>query len=323
MNTDKRTELNDADNITGWTDSNKTPALNTTAGQFYEGTGSIETQHTNTAGGDELDTSQTSGGGGTFSLDLSGSTVYYQIKDNLVDSYANKGIMAVLGDGTDLIGFQMGGNDAPGIPAPPYYNLFKFDVSNLPAGSNTTFAGVEANLTLTAITRVGVGTVHLAKAVGNVNNVFCDKISYIANTAYALNIAGVGTVGTPETMADVVADDIANGWGLITNPFGSAYMFFGNVEFGYSTATANTYFEANNEQWYWVGDNFGGHQIGAGNFDFKFSGNTTDTTSVVLNNVSIIGIGAAADINMQNGSSVDLVMTNCSLTNIEIGRAHV
>jgi hypothetical protein len=310
------TELNDADNATGWTDSNKAPALNTTAGQRYEGSGSIETQHTNTAGGDELDTAQTSGGGGTFSIDLSDSTVYYQFKDNLVDTYANQGVMAVLGDGTDLVGFQMGGNNAPGMFVPPFYNSYKFDASNLPSGSNTTFAGTEGNLTLTTITRVGVGTVHLAKAVGNVANVFCDRISYIANDSYALTING-GTVGTPETMADVAGDDITNGWGLIANPLGDQYQFFAPTEWGESSASANHYFTADNQQWFFMGDNAGGHAVGATHFPFRLVSNATDTGLWQVMNCAIISTGTPAELYMDDANFDTIEMDGCTLTNFD------
>jgi hypothetical protein len=309
------TELNDCDNVTGFTDSNKAPSLNTTVGQRYEGTGSIETQHTNTAGGDELDTTQISGGGGTFSVDMSDRTMYVQLKDNLVDTYANQGIMAVLGDGTDKVGFQMGGNNAPGMPVPPFYNVYKFDASNLPSGSNTTFTGVEGNLTLTAITAMGIGTVHLAKAVGNVANVFCDRIAYIANDSYALRING-GTSGTPETMADVAGDDITNGWGLIGNPLGNQYIFFGPTEFGEPAASADSYFTASGEQWFWVGDNQGGHAVGATHFPFRVIGNATDTISFVLNGVVIVNTGTPAQFDISDTNITTCELDLCTLDSL-------
>ena len=309
------TELNDCDNVTGFTDSNKAPALNTTVGQRYEGTGAIESQHTNTAGGDELDTAQTSGGGGTFSVDMSDRQLYIQLKDNLVDTYANQGIMAYLADGTNEVGFQMAGNNAPGMPVPPFYNVYKFDASNLPSGSNTTFAGTEGSLTLTAITRMGVGTVHLAKAVGNVANIFLDRLAYLSNGSYALRING-GTVGTPETMADVAGDDITNGWGLVSNPLGNQYVFFGPVEWGEPSASANSYFTASGEQWFWVGDNAGGHALGATHFPFRVISNATDTVSFVLNSVVIVNTGTEAEFDMSDVNIDTCELDLCTLDSL-------
>ena len=309
------TELNDCDNVTGFTDSNKAPALNTTVGQRYEGTGAIESQHTNTAGGDELDTAQTSGGGGTFSVDMSDRQLYIQLKDNLVDTYANQGIMAYLADGTNEVGFQMAGNNAPGMPVPPFYNVYKFDASNLPSGSNTTFAGTEGSLTLTAITRMGVGTVHLAKAVGNVANIFLDRLAYLSNGSYALRING-GTVGTPETMADVAGDDLTNGWGLVSNPLGNQYVFFGPVEWGEPSASANSYFTASGEQWFWVGDNAGGHAVGATHFPFRVISNATDTVSFVLNSVVIVNTGTEAEFDMSDVNIDTCELDLCTLDSL-------
>jgi len=320
MSVDLRTELNDCDDATGFTDSNKAPGLNATVGQRYEGSGAIETQHTNS--NNELDTTQTSGGGGTFSLNLSDSTCYLLLKDNLVSSAANGGVQFVLGDGTDKIGFDIAGNDAPGMDIPPYYRAFKLDVSNLPSGSNVTYTGIEANLTLTAITAMGVGTLHLAKAVGNVANIFCDAISYIANDSYALRING-GTVGTPETMADVQSDDasglftgIAFG-GLVANPLGKQYVFFGPTEWGEPSATADHHFSANGEQWFWMGDNAGGHSVGATHFPFRVIGNSTDTASWKISNTSIVNTGTRAQFDMSSTNVETLEVDACSFTGLD------
>lgn len=309
------TELNDADVITGWTDSNKSPSVNTTAGQRYEGSGSIETQHTNTAGGNELDTTQESLGSTTFSLNAVDLTFYFQLKDNLVATYANQGIMAVFGDGTDKVGFQMAGNNAPGIPVPPFFSLYKFDCSNLPVGSNTTFTGAEGDLTFSAITAVGIGTVHLAKAVGNVSNLFCDRIAYIANALYAMSI-NAGTVGTPETMADVAGDDVTNGWGMFANPLGLQYIFFSPTEWGESAASADHYFTADGEQWFWVGDNAGGHTVGDTHFPFRLVSNAGATGSWVVNGTVIVNIGTRAQFLMADADFDTIEMDGCSLTGI-------
>jgi len=299
MSVDLRTEINDADNVTGFADTSKTPALNTDSGQRYEGTGSIEIQHSNANAA--MTTTQNSGGGGTFSYDFSDVTFYFLMKDNLVESLANGGIQAVIGDGTDLIGFDIAGYDVPGMDLPFYYRAFKLDCSNLPSGSNVTYAGVEGNLTLTAITQVGMGTLHLAKAVGNVVNSFLDRMSFGANGSYHFRING-GTSGTPETMPDVAGDDLTNGWAAVANPLGAQYVFFCSTEWGEPTANADAYFTASNEQWFLLGDNSGGHAAGTGNFMFRVIGNTTDTISFVIDNVSIVNTGTAAPFDFSDAN---------------------
>jgi hypothetical protein len=315
MSTDLRTELNDCDNVTGFLGDGNSPALNTLTGQRYEGTGAISTQHTNAD--EHMWTTQTSGGGGTFNLDLSDSTVYILIKDNLVDTYANGGMQISLGDGTDDIGYDVAGNDAVGLTLSPYYNCVKLDVSEAVAtpGGFTTYAGAEANLNHAAVTSVGYGSLHLAKAQGNVDNVFLDRITYIANGSYALRING-GTVGTPETMADVQGDDVTNGWGLIANPVGDQYQFFGPTEWGEPAANADVYFTATNEQWYWIGDNAGGRALGATHFPFRVVGNATDTVSFVLDNVVIVNTGTRAQFDMSNADVDTLQLDAVTFTDL-------
>lgn len=299
MSTDLRTELNDADTVTSWVSDGASPAVNTLTGQRYEGTGSIDGQHTNS---DEA--TYTTAIGGT--RDLSDATVYALLKDNLVDTFANGGVQMMLTDGTDRIGYDVGGNDAVGLPLEPFFNAYKLDVSVIVAtpGSFATYSGSEANLAHASITGVGFGTLHLAKAQGNVPNIFIDRMTFIANDSYALRING-GTVGTPETMADVQGDDATNGWGMVNNPQGSQYGFFAPTEWGEPVANADSYFEANNEQWFLIGDNGGGHAVGANHFPFRVVGNATDTISHVLNNVVIVNLGTRAQIDYSD-ANVDI-----------------
>ena len=143
MSVDNRTEINDCNAVTGWVGDGN-PGLNTLSGQRYEGSGSIETQHTNAD--EEAYTTEDSLNTGTFSLDWSDSTLYMQVKDNLVDSAANGGTQFLIGDGTDRIAYDIGGNNAVGMPISPFFNVYKLDVSNVPGSftvsrSVTIFAG--------------------------------------------------------------------------------------------------------------------------------------------------------------------------------------
>lgn len=318
MSVDNRTDINDCENVTGFT-SVKSPALDTTVGSFFEGAGAISVQMTNA--NQDLSTTQSSGGGGTFSHDVSDATCYLLLKDNLVQSAANGGVQYALGDGTDQVGFDIAGNDAPGMSLAFYYRAFKLDASNLPSGSNITYSGVEGDLTLTAITEVGYGTIHLAKAVGNVDNAFLDAMSFIANGSYALTING-GTAGTPETMVDVQGDDagglltgIGHG-GMIGNPLGSQYTFFAPTEWGNVSTIAEHAFTADGEQWFWIGDNLGGHTVGATHFPFRLVSNVTDTGSWIVSNVSIVNTGTRAQFLMDNADFNTIEMDGCSLTGL-------
>lgn len=314
MSVDNRTIINNCDSATGWS-GDDTATVITTTGSFYEGTGALTTQLSNSD--EHMYTTENSQGGGTFNLNWSASTVYMIIKDNLGSSFANGGTQLVLGDGTDRIGYDVGGNDAVGMPVATYFQSYKLDVSQAAAtpGGFATYAGSEANLNHAAITQVGYGALHLAKAVGSVDNAIMDCFRYIANTSCALTING-GTVGTPETMADVVADDITGGWGLVANPIGDQYQFFGSTEWGESVPAANHYFTGSNEQWYWIGDNAGGRPMGAGNFPFQVVGNATDTGSFVINNVQIINTGTGSEFSCSDVNVDTLEIDGCTMVGL-------
>lgn len=292
MSTDNRTEINDCESSSGF-QGDGSPNFTTLAGQFYEGTGSIQGQHSDT---DEESYTNDDSAGAAFSIDLSDATVYILLKDNLNNTYANGGIQLVLGETfSDRAGYDIGGSDAPGVDIGKGFRCLKGDgnvLDNTP-GAHTVYAGTEANIAFTAIDSVGYGSLHNAKAQGNVANWWLDRMTYIANDSYALTING-GTSGTPETMADVRADDLTNGWGMIGNPLGNQFLFAAPTEWGNATATADVYFTATDEQWFWIGDNGGGRAIGATHFPFRIVGNATDTIDIKWTRVVIVNTGTRA-----------------------------
>jgi hypothetical protein len=313
VSTDNRTVINDCEQTTGWT-GDDTVSLVNDVGAFYEGSNSLSWQASDAS--EQMSTTDNSvSTPATFSLDWSDSTLYMLAKDNLGDNFAGSGVQFVIGDATpDLIGYDVGGNDAGGLLLPTYFQCYKLDVSQaiVSPGSFTNHAGLEANLDHTAITAIGYGSVHLDKANGPSDNVFMDVFSFIANGSFALTIDG-GTSGTPETMTDVVADDVTNGRGMNSNPLGDQFWFFAPTEWGESGATADHFFEASNEQWYWLGDNGGGRPIGAGNFPFRLVSNATDTGSWVVTNVVIVNTGTGADFDMSDTDFETIEMDGCTV----------
>lgn len=311
MSVDLRTIINDCEANTGWAGDDTATPVND-VGSFYEGSNSLSTQLSNVD--EHMYTTQDSVGAGTFNLDWSDSTLYLLVKDNLGKAFSAGGVMFVVGDGTNRVGYDVGGNNAPGLLLPTYFQSYKLDVSVVVAapGSFATFAGSEASLNQAAATQIGYGSNHLAKAVGAVDNVFMDCFRYIANGSYALRING-GTSGTPETMADVQGDDVTNGWGMVGNLIGDQYLFFAPTEWGEPTANADHYFEASNEQWYWLGDNGGGHAVGVGNFPFRVVGNATDTGSWKATNVVIVNTGTGVDFDMSNENVDTIELSGCTM----------
>lgn len=300
--TDNRTLLNDCeDDANGFATSGAQLGFTILAGQFIEGAASIETQHSNVY--DDTYTNADSADA-AFDIDLSDQTVYMAIKDNLFDEVAVAGAMIVLGDGTDRIGYTVGGRDAVGMPYANQYAIFKLDGSDAAANPGTEdvdhslFAGVEANLAFANITIVGFGTLHGSKAQGAIPNVFIDNIRYIANDSFAASITA-GTVGTPETMADVVGDDETVGAGMFANPFGSQFIIFAPTEWG-DDGASDSYFEGIDEQWYLMGDNSGSRSVGLTHFPMAVVGNGGSTNSFELTRVVIVNTGQRAQLDLSD-----------------------
>lgn len=294
--TDNRTQLNDCeDSAQTFTTSGAQLGTSNLAGQFIESAGSVQAQHSNT-----YDDTYTSGdsAGATFNLGAAGAdtTIYLGVKDNLMTTISAAGGMIVLGDGTDRIGYTIGGSDVVGLPYTNQFIFYKLDTSDAAATPGTAdvdhhvYAGSEAALTFTAITIVGFGSLHNAKAQGNVPNVFIDNIRYIANDSYAATVAG-GTTGTPETMTLLVADDVTVGAGMFANPIGEAFYIFAPTEWG-DAGTATTAFAGTDEQWYYVGDNGGSRSVGATHFPMRLVGNATGTNIFRQTRVTNVNTGS-------------------------------
>ena len=264
-----------------------------------------------------LYTTQDSVGATTFSLNWSDTTLYMLIKDNLQSALALGGVMFVIGDGTNRPGYDIGGDDAVGMPLPSYFNTFKLDVSVIVAtpGVFADFAGSEVNMVQTTVTQIGYGTIHAAKAVGSVDNVFMDCFRYIANDSYALTING-GVNSVPETMADVVVEDISGGWGMVSNPLGNLYYFFAPTEWGEDAGSLDAFFEADGEQWFWLGDNGGGHAVGATHFPFRVFGDAANTTSFVISNVVIVNTGTGAEFDCSDANVNTLEIDGCQMSGL-------
>ncbi len=295
MAVDNRTLMNSATNNTGWS-GDDTANANSDAGSNYEGGDSLSTQLSNS-----IEHMYTTSIGGT--RDMSNASVWMLVKDNLQSSRSNSGGQIVLHDGTDRVGFYINGNDEPGLSLPSYFNCLKLDVSNISTLSSNVYAGVLGNLTVSAITGVGYGTNHAAKAVGSIDNVWMDAMYFIVNTSYAMTI-NAGTVGTPDTWAIVVADDIATGFGVINNLVGSRFDINASWEWG-DTANADSYFEDSNFQVY-----IDARDMAAGNFIVRTIAGS-GTNSLVLADGLFINTGSASVWDLS-----DTGMNNVELTRI-------
>jgi hypothetical protein len=119
-------------------------------------------------------------------------------------------------------------------------------------------------------------------------------------------------------MEDVVLEDETGGWALVSNPIGSAYYFFGPTEWGTSAGSpqGDCYFEASDEQWFWLGDNGGGRPVGEGHFPMRIVGFTDDVTDVRWTNLVIVNTGTRAQF-IAGDANVDIMyLNNVAFTNV-------
>jgi len=300
VSVDNRTLLNDASAITGWTGDDAVTVV-TDAGSFYEGSSALATQLSNA-----LEHMYTTSIGGT--RNLSAASVWLLVKDNLAQVKANGGHQIVLSDGTDRIGFYTNGTDSPGLSLRSYFNCLKLDVSNRAALNNNAYAGSAGALTVTAITAVGYGTIHAAKAAGAIDNVWIDAAYFILNTSYALTING-GTVGTPEAWADVAGDDVTNGWGMISNLQGNKFDINASWQWG-DTANADSYFVGTNFQVY-----IDARDMGAGNFIVRTIAGS-GTNSLVLTSGLFQNLGTASVWDLSDTDMNILEFTAVTFTDV-------
>lgn len=290
MAVDNRSEINDAEGPVGeWTGSD-VGAVEIAAGLYYQGSNSISAQFSNTQ---EYIIATADSGGTAFSVDLSDSTVWLLYKDNLIESLASNGAQICLGDGggnnDNVVGYVLGGNDAPGLVLGKQYYCLRLDVSNL-TGLTTIQQNGNGAPTLTAVAAVGYGALHAVAARGNVDNIWVDRITYATNGTYAFTVNG-GTVGTPINFSTLASQDDtpSNGWGIFASGVGSSYTVYASTEFGDATASTDSYFSEANAQIFLDGTN-----LGATHFIFRVFGNAGGTNSFVLDNCVFVGTGEPA-----------------------------
>jgi hypothetical protein len=305
--TDNRTRLQDCQDDADFATTGSQLNPNTLAGNTLITPNSVQVQHSNVYD----DTYATvDSAAASFNLDLSASTVYVAVKDNGYDVAEVVGAGVVVGDGTDRIGYQAGGSNALGLPYQKVFNVFKIDLSETDANPGSAdvghhvFSGSEANFSSAAVTNIGYGGIHNAKAQGNVANVFISGIYYDLNTDYHATVSG-GSSGTPETMTDLVGDDETVGAAMFSNPIGDAFYLYANTEFG-DAGTGSSGFEGTDQQWYYLGDNGGGRVIGAGNFIFRLVGNSTGTNAFRQTRVVNINTGTRAPFDMSHADFDEL-----------------
>jgi hypothetical protein len=268
---------------------------------------------------------------------MSDVTIYMNVKHNLGETFEDSGSgglggQIVLGDTVDggagdTVGYNVNGNDVQGFPYTFRFTAIKLDVSVIVAVPGvvdvdfTLYQGsAESSLDHSAILQIGYGSFNVEKAISTGKNAWMDGIYYIANTVsattgFALSITG-GTSPTPETTPDVAADDLAVGAAMVNNPKGTEFGFFAPTEWG--AVDSATFFTGTDEQWYFIGDNQGGHTVGVGHFPFRLVGDDLNTNSWVLTRVVIVNTGTTASFDLSHADMDFVQMDACSIIDMGV-----
>lgn len=233
--TDTRTTPSEADATTGWTGSN-TLTVYTTDPSPVEATGCL---------GMVVSTATQNLYFTIASANLANTLIYvWMFPRGAMDTTANGGQALQIGDGTDRIGFHLAGSDVAAFrheDGPVGWQCLMLDTGNLPAAA-TAYAGVTANLTLSAVTQLGAGFKTLAKSVGGVDNCFTDAIRY-GNGGLRIT---AGTSGAPGLFSEIAADDrtttTGKGYGIIRELGTGLFGVQGPLTFGDTAGTTATFF---------------------------------------------------------------------------------
>jgi hypothetical protein len=285
MATDLRSVQNDCENDGDWIPAGNTTDLDTEL--IYEGSGAIAFQATDSS--IAVYTGTLRDGATTGSISLTNQEVItLLVKDNLIATESLGGIQVVVGDGTNRIGYHVGGVDNIGLVLYGAYVAYRLDLSNVPT-SFTTYAGSEASLNTSSITELGYGTIHAVPARGSVNNAFFDVIrASDPATTYDFRIDG-GGVGTEIDMDSIYTADFntTNGWGIVNRDFGTQYSIQANIEWG--DTAANSYFKDSGKQLF-----FKGAGIGTGRHKLRIVGGNGFTNSFEVDNCTFVSSGELA-----------------------------
>lgn len=238
--TDQRTTLDDCD-VDDWTG---TDGLDTSAPDPVEASGSLGlVVSTETQEAYDTLTSDDWSAGGTYS--------FWARAYGAMDNTVNGGIQGIIGDGTDRNGYHVGGSDKTGFrhfDGPVEWANFVLDPANLPTDV-TNFAGVEANLTLTAVTQFGVAFKTLAKSVGGSRNCHIDICRW-ADLGVGITIQGGTTSGAAGNMEDAAAADRSttsgDAHGVVHELAAGVYGIQGNVILGNSASSSDQYWAETN-----------------------------------------------------------------------------
>ena len=240
-------------------------------------------------------------------VDISGNLVYVWVLANgIMDTRANGGFGVYFRD-TVLTGvyghFHIGGSDHAMFrhsSGQVGWQCLVIDLDNLPVYGYTSAGGNAPPFDFTVIEQIGAGFKTLQKALGGVENCFCDVVRY-GNGGI---IVTAGTSGDPGVFTEITAEDESNAdgkaYGILRELGTGLFGLQGLLTFGDTAGTTATYFKDTG-----VTVAFEDRELGIDRYGIKVVGNSTGSTTFWLIDSTLscpAGVGAyldATDVDLQ------------------------
>lgn len=243
-----------------------------------------------------------------------GVLVYVWVLANgTMDTQANGGTQAIVGDGINTIGYHIAGSDKASFrynDGQVGWQCLLVDTGSLPA-TTTAHRGTAGAIDLTVLTEYGAGYKTLSKALGGASNCFTDIIRY-GNGGLIITAGATG--GTEGKFSEIATADSSNAnqeaYGGVHELAAGAFGVQIGLTFGDNAGTDATYFADQDTSVI-----FEDRGIGTDKYFIKVVGNATGSTTFKLglksgtdggtNGVSLIcptGVGAyfdASDTDLQ------------------------
>ena len=308
---DNRTELDDAD-VDDWTG---TDGLDTSAPTPVEASGCLGlVVSTETQEAYDAITSDDWSAGGTFSA--------WGRAYGAMDTTTAGGIQMIIGDGTDRNGYHVGGSDKTAFrhfDGPVEWANFVVDPANLPTDV-TNFAGTEANLTLTAVTQVGMAFKTLAKSVGGSRNCHIDIMRW-ADLGVGIEFTGGTTSGAAGNMSEAAVLDRATTTGAayatVHELAAGVYGIQANIDLGDSASASDQYWTESNVTYAWEDRGLSDRNY----YRFNLTGSSTATNCEYSFTASTFTVPSGAYARFDgNGADIDVCnIISCTFIGWNVG----
>ena len=303
--------IDHADSTTGWTSpvAGESVSLFTSAPDPKEASGHVGVQVSNS----EVELLHTH-----TSTNLSSGVLVYiwVLPQGIMDTTANYGVAAVLGDGTDTNAYQIGGSDQAVFRhdsgSNTSYQCICIDTASLP-GTGKALRGTFGSLTLTAITEFGADFTTTVKSVGGVENCFIDTIRY-GNGGLTITGTDTGVYFLNDLSVLDAASTTGGSYGICRDLGGEVYGVQGQILLG-DTTTGNDTLRMIGQTLKF--ENFSG--VSTDKFGVTIQGGTGTNNITFTDATLFCPVGTGAFLTATDTDLESFDMTGCLIQNFDQG----